>query len=255
MTKYIVGIMFPFWAWAQDYADIVRLESYISNDHSTGKYMLTYRQIALNLPLFRNEATIIFTSPRFDHCTIADWKKQQLEFIQAMLPFGITQKISEKWAVTFVGIIRQNGTSPLAFQWGQLTTVNHRSHERLLMRYGCYFSKEYFAPFFVPIVGLDWQLSSKWRIYGNLPINLTVECKWNDSRRFGLYFNALISSFQRLMPYSENTYIQRNTNELYTYFETYLTKNFVVQLRIGHSIGRRIRSYQTDETLPGKLAW
>ncbi len=243
---------------AQDYADIVRLESYFSNDHSSGKNYLTYRQIALNLPIVRKPKTLIFAAPRFDHASVSELNKlgsPSLEFVQMALPVGITQQINDRWGFTVIGIVRQNGFSSRAFQIAQLSTINRRSHERLLMRYGFYFSREYFAPFFVPVVGIDWKVSEKWRVFGNLPINATIENKVSETYRWGIYFGALISSFEA-PDFSQGVqgYLQRNTNELYLFSETYLSPKTVMQIRIGHSIGRRLRLYQTNETLDWQVS-
>jgi hypothetical protein len=255
-TLWIVFLLQISKVWAQDFADIVRLETYASNDHSQPDLWMTYRQVALNLPIYRKSKTLVFTAPRFDHAAISRWgERASTEFVQMALPIGITQELSSKWGFTFVGIVRQNGFSPRAFQVAQLLTLNRRSHERLLMRYGFYFSREYFAPFFVPVVGLDWKVSPKWRVYGNLPINVTIENKLDDKRRCGVYFGALISSFEaRDLSPGVHSYLQRGTNELYAYLETYFTPKILGQLRLGHSIGRRIRVYQTDETLDWQVS-
>jgi len=140
------------------------------------------------------------------------------------------------------------------YQIGGLLLFTYAKEENLRFKFGAYYNKEFFGPFFVPLLGIDWQPYKEIKIFGNLPVNMTCAFSPNERLSFGLFFKSSVGSYRLGDLYSKD-YVQKSTNDLSFFWDTHLSKNIVFTLKAGRSIGRSYRTYSENDKLKMKISF
>lgn len=172
---------------------------------------------------------------------------------------GYNKKISDKKSVVFMGMARLSSDMEEVdrdhYQYGGLVLFTDKKSDIFQLKYGLYVNTEFFGPFVIPLLGMDWKYSESVRIFGVLPASLTIEKTFNSRFRAGLMFEAPTETY-RVSPINVeesgngnniSTYVQNTKNVLFIYGEIYLTKSIVLQARAGYTIFRRVRLYDSDD--------
>lgn len=60
------------------------------------------------------------------------------------------------------------------FQLGGVALHTHQLSKNFACKFGLYYNREFFGNFFMPLVGLDWQINDNLLLYGTLPGNLQL---------------------------------------------------------------------------------
>lgn len=136
------------------------------------------------------------------------------------------------------------------FQMGGLLVLSVKYTDKLKLKYGCYYNQEFFGPLIVPIIGLDWKVNEKLRVFGNLPITATAEYEISNRFSAGLFFNANSMSYLYDKP---QQYIHKTTQEISAFGDVYFTKNMVLQTKFGYTIGRKYDLFNLSDKLDANL--
>ena len=165
---------------------------------------------------------------------------------------GYRKKLKEGLNATVLFQFRRSGSlrkgASKASQAGGIFLVETQKSEKYSLRYGAYYSQEFFGPLLVPIIGFDWKISERWYAYANLPITGTLDYKVSETFHSGFTYIGLVSSF-KLPGGSEGTYIHNSSTDLTLYGDLYLSKNLVLRGKWGRSMGRFFREYNDNDKL------
>jgi hypothetical protein len=137
-----------------------------------------------------------------------------------------------------------------SFQMGGLAVFSVKHSDNFKLKYGCYYNQEFFGPLIVPIIGLDWKVNEKFRVFGNLPITATAEYTFSNRFSGGFFFNTNTASY---LYDKERTYVHKSTQELSAFGDLYVTKNLVFQTKFGYTVGRKYELYHFDDKIDAKL--
>ena len=154
------------------------------------------------------------------------------------------------------------------FQLGGIALFTFTKSEKFKYKFGLYYNQEYWGSFLVPIIGFDWQPNDKLQAFGNLPINATLMYKLNNKFSAGLFFQAPAGSFRMNENFTvpensimdtenikfPNAYIHKTTQEISLFLDYYITRNIVLNLKCGATIGRSYRVFAEDDKLDFKIA-
>lgn len=102
------------------------------------------------------------------------------------------------WKLFSVGLLRYHWlgrSSGASVQPGGALLLGRSMSNRLDMRAGVYASHEAFGWFVLPLLGVDWRIDDRTRLYGTLPGALTIERKWRTWLMWGASFRAYTNSF------------------------------------------------------------
>ena len=171
--------------------------------------------------------------------------------------------VSKKWSLAASVIPRWNGNASDVFKnsfqmGGSLLAVYKRSTD-LTYRFGVYYNSEFFGPFIIPLVGIDWKISNKDNLFGVLPQILTYEHKVSDRFYWGAVYRMFNNSYR--IGYLNNSlnenYLRIVEMQLLLSADVYLTKKIVFNVEAGHSLFRRLRlgtdaggkDYYSDEAV------
>lgn len=239
---------------AQSYIDIINLSGQFSLSHSDDSLQdYTHLQEfsgTLRIPVKLKNGDVLLPGISASRILIEPEQRGLTELLSVLIQAGYKRNWNNRWATTFIALPRMasswHDAGKKDWQMGGLVLAENKTGERLKLRFGAYYNREFFGNFFVPLLGLDWRPDSLWQVFGNLPLNATVLCKPRPRLHFGLQFVGIMTSY---FLNERNHYLHRNTNDLGLYADIYAGKNFVIQPRAGYAIGRRYREFDEDDRL------
>lgn len=238
-------------ASAQPYLDAVNLRFQQSpkGKSSAGANKFTYLNASINIPLvLKKDSSIIVFSPSMEHWSIkADsFLSEDMGMHSNMLPVSLIKPINRSWALTFSVIPRWNGhpVAPVSrFQMGGAVLATYKKRPGLAYKFGLYYNSEFSGPFFMPLLGIDWQIDERNNLFGVLPGILVFEHKLSKYMFWGFNFRSITNTYSSGYIYSGNDpvflRIQDTQAEIYT--DLYLTDNIVLNFAAGHSFARKYR--------------
>ena len=232
---------------AQPYLDILYLKN--TNSPNTGLFNLNnndvtinYFNIGTNLPVqFRNKKDALIFSPYFESWSAQILKYKRQNYYGIGLPVTLAKSIPRsRWNILLTGIFRLNNSSFRSIgqiQVGGAVIAGYHRNPKLTWKFGLYINNEKFGVFIMPLLGIDWKITSRDKLFGVLPGNLTYEHKLNTYFYYGANFRAITSSYGKA-----NGYWRIDENQLGIYLDSYFTKNLVLNIEAGHSLFRKIRT-------------
>jgi hypothetical protein len=93
--------------------------------------------------------------------------------------------------------------------------------------------------------------NEQFEVTAMLPISVDINYKIVQLLNVGLNVNAQTKSYHNTStnPGTENTYVVRQTNELFAYLRFNFGKSIVLQTKVGQSFGRKFRVYDDKDKL------
>jgi len=134
-----------------------------------------------------------------------------------------------------------------SFQMGGMLVYEKTFNEDLTMSFGAMINQELFGPYLVPLVDLHWQLSSRWRIDGLLPINARVVYKINENLSTGLNYFGLITTYYLGNEAYAGDYMERQSIDPSLFLRLRMSGNFFVEGMVGRTLGRKYVQYDGDD--------
>jgi hypothetical protein len=184
---------------------------------------------------------VVTVSPYYENWHINSYDSLNFNLKGLGFPITINKQFNEKWGFGTTLFFRKNtddlGTN-YSTQIGVLTTVNYVVNERLKIKPGLYYNKEFWGNFFLPIVGIEYYPNENLKIWGNIPATLFVEKKI----RKNWYLSFLVRGVNNSYTLTEKEYLYINETQVGLVSDWYMFKNFVVALEAGHSLFRNIRT-------------
>ncbi len=121
-------------------------------------------------------------------------------------------------------------------QYGASLLFQYKFGKNFRVKAGMFYNREPFGNFFVPLFGVDWQISPRWMLYGTFPLINRLEFKIND--HFYTGFGARIyGRSYRLNSYWNSNYIWNQENQIKYFFDYYITKKLVFYAELGRTLG------------------
>ena len=121
------------------------------------------------------------------------------------------------------------------------------------MSFGAMYNQEFFGPYLVPLVNLDWQISERWSIAGLFPVYGKVKYQVNERLSTGLSHFGLITTYRLGDPEYEGDYIERKSIDETLFARYKLGGNFDVEARVGYALGRSYAQYEADQKVDFSL--
>ncbi|MES2274623.1 MAG: hypothetical protein V4592_01290 [Bacteroidota bacterium] len=239
-------------AKAQPYFDVANAKYYSSpggkiNSPGAPNYSLTYFTAGVNLPIRSADLKNVFiASPYFERWgfSYSPASPLQTHYSSMALPLSYIHTYSAQFKILYSFIPRVNyqdiGSGGIT-QLGGAVLGTYQAQPLLAYKLGLFYNKEFFGNFFVPLVGIDWRINPRNKLFGVLPGNLTYEHKVNPNFYYGLVFNSVTSSYRQ----TGNAYIRINEYEPGFFADYYLYKNLVLNGEAGHTVSRKIRIGQS----------
>jgi hypothetical protein len=239
-------VLFPLLIQAQPFLDIANVHfQYSAADKTSDKHTLytELTSVSFTLPL-KIDSDYFVINPVYENFRlIFPAVYDNKEFHAGYIPLSWLNRWNAKWKTAFVFIPRvssefENGFSSRDMQYGGAVLNIIQKKETLKFKFGLYYHGEFFGPFFMPLLGLDWNINSKWNLYGVLPGSMNIEYKLNKIVHAGILFRSITSSYRTY----DFHFIRVNDNHLKLFLDLYLTKHHIFSLEAGHTILRKYKS-------------
>ena len=137
-----------------------------------------------------------------------------------------------------------NGTH---FQYGGMILYENRYSDKLKMGFGAMYNQEFFGPYLVPLINLDWKLSERWSISGLLPIYAKIKYEINERLNVGFSHFGLATSYRMGNIDYEGDYIERKSIDETLFARYRLVGDIFIEGRIGRTFGRSYAQYEADQ--------
>jgi hypothetical protein len=233
---------------AQPYFDAASLH-YINspakklNGSKNNPSAINYISAQAGLP-FKMDKDILLFNPFFEQYDLLikpETGTTQLKSVGLPISF-LKQWKNEAWKTAFVFIPRINaGLEAIDkndYQFGGAILMIYKKKENLKYKFGAYYNSEFFGPFFIPLLGIDWNVNDHLNLFGVLPGNLALEYKISSIFYGGINFKSITNSYR----FDRLSYLKVSDNYLKLFLDCYLVKKFVITLEAGHSV---LRKYKT----------
>jgi len=155
---------------------------------------------------------------------------------QTTIPLGFKAKLGEKYSITAVYLHRLTQVIEpwygVQYQPGGIVLLTRKVSDNCKYNIGLYYNSENSGPFYIPVLGINWKPTDKLQIKGNMPIDMKVMYKLNESMKIGLSYVGKYGTFM-----ASPNYIVLNRNEFALFLEYAIVKNIIVQAGPNYSLG------------------
>jgi hypothetical protein len=215
---------------------------------------------ALTVPIpLANKKTIIYNSLNYFYFHVdndpilSDDVADPFDLHGFILRTGIIQRLSNGRSIQFLLAPRymsdMKGGGMDNFQFGFLAMYEKKFSEKLTMGFGGMFNQEFFGPYFVPLVNLNWMITERFSITGLLPIYGKIKYRVNSKFSAGISHFGLLTTFGLNDPAYEEDYLERQSIDLALFGNYNLRDNFYLEVRFGQSLNRSYRQYGPDQKI------
>lgn len=132
-------------------------------------------------------------------------------------------------------------------QLGGMLAYEKIKSKNLTWRAGVLFNQEFFGPYLIPILYLDWNITSKLKFTGLLPIYGKLFIQPAANLTTGLHFIGLTTSYRINENSYTNYYVERNSIDLSYFVNTQLAKNIFIEGRVGYSLTKDYALYAENQ--------
>ncbi len=134
-----------------------------------------------------------------------------------------------------------------SLQLGGMLMYEKVKNKDYTWRVGVIYNNEFFGTYIVPIFYLDWNMTSKIKVKGLLPIYGKLYMEPNENVDVGLHFIGLTTSHRINEPGYENAYVERKTIDISAFGNFHLFDNIFMEARAGYTISRDYGLYAEDD--------
>lgn len=262
ISLFVIFNMVVAIASAQNNLDILTLSgrNAIATEYDSllsGKAKETGGFVGITLPVPINKKTIIYNSLNYFYfhvgsdTSVAGSISGPLNLHGFILRTGLVQRMSNGQSIQLLLSPRimtdMNGGGFDNFQFGAMAIYEKKFSDKLTMGFGAMFNQEFFGPYMVPVVNLNWQVSEKISVSGMLPVYAKIKYKAGEKLTVGISHFGLTTSFGLNEAPFEDDYIERQSIDLALFGNYKIAKNISIEGRFGKSMSRCYKQYAADD--------
>jgi len=262
LSFFLLALSIALSALAQQSLDILTISGRYGLPQS---YDDTYTQkateaglfLGLTAPIVLSEKTIIYNSLNYFYfnvqgdSNIPENIANPINIHGIILRTGLYQKFGNGQGLQLLFAPRMmsdmNNIDGKSFQFGGMALYEKVFSDQLTLSFGAMYNQELFGPYLVPLVNVNWVISSKWSIAGMLPIYAKVNYHVSDNLTVGFSHFGLITSYALGDPAYSGDYIERQSIDLSLFARQRLFGNFFLEGRVGRSFGRGYKQFAGDQ--------
>lgn len=252
-------VVSSFPAQGQPFVDIVQLNHQrmqTSYDNSGNRHVTQNSFANILLPIKIDSSNMLIVRLNTERMQYAREGQSDI-YYQIIGGIGWQHQLNKKWNVT--GIFMPKITSDLIdpinsydYQFGGTVLFQYKPKSNIRYKFGTFYNTEPFGNFFVPLLGVDWQINEKNWIYGNLPLNMRYEHRFAEKLYAGAGVRIYGRSY-RMSSAQNHDYLWNQENQLKLFADYYFTPSMVVYAEAGRSLGYGLRRFSDGEPRENEL--
>ena len=134
--------------------------------------------------------------------------------------------------------------------WGGVVRAAYRANARRAYRLTVGYRQQFYGPQYVLLLGLDWQLGQRWRLFGDLPTTFTISYAATPRVNVGFNLNGINTAY-RLQ--DRDQYFQYQQGHYGLFAETYLSAHWALRATAAYALTRRLDVYAKDDQWPATI--
>jgi hypothetical protein len=257
----LIGMLLPVLSFAQGYIEGVNI-SYeamplkIQTPHGDQKFTGSNFKISTTIPIFltpdKSKYLLVGGNlEAFDFGgTHPDFEVKRVYSISPT--FGFSAMLNRKFNLTTIFMPFMNSDYKQIkgsdFKFGAVVRGTYKVDEHLSWRGTLGYRKQFYGPQYIVLVGLDWKVNDKWRIFGDLPSSTTVSYAVNQKVNTGFNLSVQQTSY-RLN--NQNRYFEYNSVNPGLFAEYYISKNWAIRATAAYTLIRNMEVYNKNDKTDG----
>ncbi|UOQ99636.1 DUF6268 family outer membrane beta-barrel protein [Hymenobacter sp. 5317J-9] len=134
--------------------------------------------------------------------------------------------------------------------WGGVLRAGYRTSPRRAYRLTVGYRQQFYGPQYVLLLGLDWRLGQRWRLFGDLPTTFNVSYAVTPRVNAGFNLNGINTAY-RLQ--EQNRYFQYLQGHYGLFAETYVSARWALRATAAYAVTRRLEVYAQEDQWPATL--
>jgi hypothetical protein len=211
----------------------------------------------LTAPVPFSEKTILYNNITYFHWNVTNGETLPAELANPInlhgfiLRTGLYQKFSRGRGIQvffsprLMSDLQYIGNN--SFQLGGLVMYEKEYSDDLKLSYGLLYNQEQFGPYLVPLLNINWNISSYWSISGLMPIYAKIKYQKNENFSAGFSHFGLLTTYHLGKNEYRDDYIERMSIDLSLFARQKIVNNFYIEGRIGHTFSRRYTQYDGND--------
>jgi hypothetical protein len=110
------------------------------------------------------------------------------------------------------------------------------------------YRRQFYGPQYIALVGLDWKATDRWRIFGDLPHNVTASYAVNVKVNTG--FNLFVQNATYRLD-NQDRYFEYNTVNPGLFAEYYVSPQWAIRATAAYTLIRNMEIYSKDDKADG----
>ncbi|MBD2720690.1 DUF6268 family outer membrane beta-barrel protein [Hymenobacter armeniacus] len=167
---------------------------------------------------------------------------------------GYRQRISPRLELTALALPALNSdlrdVRAADITWGGVGRATFRFNPRRAYRLTVGYRQQFYGPQYVLLLGLDWRLGQRWRLFGDLPTTVNVSYAAGPRVNVGFNLNGINTAY-RLQ--EQNRYFQYLQGHYGLFAETYLSPYWALRATAAYAVTRRLEVYAQNDQWPATI--
>jgi hypothetical protein len=134
--------------------------------------------------------------------------------------------------------------------WGGVVRAAYRANPRRAYRLTMGYRQQFYGPQYVLLLGLDWQLGQRWRVFGDLPTTFTISYAATPRVNVGFNLNGINTAY-RLQ--EQDRYFQYQQGHYGLFVERYLSSHWALRATAAYAVTRRLAVFEKDSQWPATI--
>jgi hypothetical protein len=134
--------------------------------------------------------------------------------------------------------------------WGGVVRAAYRSSARRAYRLTVGYRQQFYGPQYVLLLGLDWRLGERWRLFGDLPTTFNISYAMAPGVNVGFNLNGINTAY-RLQ--EQDQYFQYQQGHYGLFAETYLSAHWALRATAAYAVTRRMAVYARNDQWPATI--
>ena len=209
----------------------------------------THFRAQANLPIIAKDSSTFLINPIWEERWIQINEQSAEMHLRGFITWlTYDRNLSGKWSAMFAFVPRWNGETSIqfseGFQAGGAALLTYKKNPGLQFKFGLYYNSEFWGNFFMPLLGLDWTINKKQRLFGILPGYFTYEYRISKTISWGGNFRTFTNSYKLGPDLSSSVanFVRIDDNQMGAYADVYLMPKIVLNAEAGYSILRKVRT-------------
>lgn len=242
-------------SYAQD-RDLITINYSISklkyNDTTADSRLL---DLKFRIPVYHKESHTFLASLNYKYLALDHFPASYSDNLQVTsVQFLYNKKLS---ATKNISVFGQFGLfsdfkdlNGKDYRYGFGINYNIKHNTNLSMGWGILYARQFFGSQIVPFINIDYQISKKWKLSGQLPVKEKLLYQINPKISAGIELNGQGSSYRLSENANQNNYVKIIQWDLLSKFEYQFAKSWQLNLGIGSNLTERYQLYEDSTHSP-----